>query len=60
MIMRLLDSGYWHARWSDQAWAQWPKWRAIERKDFFQPDWSCTRERLTEIAVALDAAQERG
>lgn len=30
-----LDSGYWHVRWCDEIWAQWPCGRACEPGDFF-------------------------
>ena len=33
--VRLLDSGYWHVRWSDHRWMQWPRGREPTMRDGF-------------------------
>jgi len=35
MTLELLESGYWHARFSMNQFIQWPKWRDPERSDCF-------------------------
>lgn len=45
-IVTVLDSGYWHVRWSAEIWAQWPNTRPVQAEDFFAPSWTATPERV--------------
>ena len=33
--VKLLESGYWHVRWNDNQWLQWPSWREPTLEDGF-------------------------
>ena len=35
LLLKRLESGYWHARWSAEIWAQWPCNRPLIEDDFF-------------------------
>ncbi len=35
MTIKLLESGYWHVRWNDNLWLQWPKWKRPTLADGF-------------------------
>ena len=50
MTLQRLASGYWHARWSSEIWAQWPIDREPREEDFFHA--SSTPERIREAADA--------
>ncbi len=54
-VITRLDSGYWHARWSSEIWAQWPCGRSVEADDFFHS--SATPERLKQCAVLAPAKE---
>lgn len=60
MKLRLLESGYWHARWTSEIWAQWPSHRTLTAEDFFHPAWTATPERIREAMnrVSPPAAQK--
>ena len=59
MKLTRLGTGYWHARWSAEIWAQWPCDRPVRAEDFFHPAWTATRERLAECdKVAAPAAEQ--
>lgn len=47
MRLTRLESGYWHARWSSEIWAQWPTGRPVTLEDFFHD--SGTASRIAEI-----------
>ena len=49
-IVRRLSSGYWRVTWSPEIWAQWPVWRVVHYEDFFNPEWTCTGERVRACA----------
>ena len=57
-----LESGYWHVRWTDEVWAQWPCHRQPLPGDFFNATWTASGERITEAvlrtAVVESAARE--
>lgn len=57
MTLTRLASGYWHARWSDESWAQWRIGYAVQWADFFNPEWTCTRARMLECDQRADEAQ---
>ncbi len=50
MSVRLLESGYWHVRWSANRWFQWPKWRLPTMADGF--GW-VTEKDLRDVLIAL-------
>lgn len=58
-VVKRLDSGYWHVRWSRQAWAQWPVGRSVTREDFFQPGWSYSEARAAEANRLTESITER-
>lgn len=59
MTIRLLTSGYWHARWPG-GFAQWRVGSYPAREDFFQPEWTYSESRAAELnrRAALAATQE--
>lgn len=56
MKLSRLESGYWHARWSSEIWAQWPCHRSVRAEDFFHADYAFTRERAAECDAWTVAA----
>lgn len=48
-----LDSGYWHARWSAEIWAQWPVHRTLCAEDFFHPSYTATPARIAQAMQAV-------
>ncbi len=57
MKLTRLESGHWHARWSNEAWAQWPCHRPVRSDDFFNADWTFTPERMAECDKATAEAR---
>ena len=51
MILTKLSTGYWHAYWNPEVWAQWIGLSPREQ-DFFHPEWTFTRQAEAEAAVA--------
>ena len=46
-----LPSGFWHARWSSEVWAQWPPEREVTLEDFFHH--TGTEARIAQINRAI-------
>jgi len=49
--LKRLSSGYWHARWSDEIWAQWPAGSVITEEAFFHN--TATPQRIAQCYEAL-------
>lgn len=47
MKLTLLPTGYWHARWNSEVWAQWPVGSLPTADDFFHN--TSTPERLAQL-----------
>lgn len=47
-IVKRLESGYWHVRWSAEIWAQWPCGRLPTAADFFHDTGTPERLRIAE------------
>lgn len=63
MTLKMLDSGYWFARWNGEVWAQWPRGRECRYDDFFHPSFSASDARINEAnrrAVSTCAQPETG
>ena len=56
MILRLLSSGYWHARFSANQFIQWPQGRAPLEEDGF--GW-LTWQHFHEAGAGADRAERR-
>jgi hypothetical protein len=57
MTIKRLQSGYWHARWSTEVWAQWPVWESLNRSHFFHGAWTWTAERQRQAQAAAHEAE---
>jgi hypothetical protein len=54
--VKKLDTGYWHARWSSEAWAQWPINRSVREEDFFHASFTYTPERAKQCDTLTQEA----
>lgn len=57
-IVRLLPSGYWHARWNQNRWIQWPNGRAPTLEDGF--GWITPAMQEQAVRSALAPREEAG
>ena len=56
MKLTLLSTGYYHARWNQNLWLQWPKWREATLDDGF--GW-ITEQHVREANRTVDAMVEK-
>ena len=57
--LKYLSTGYWHARWSSQVWAQWPVGSELTEGAFFIRSTATTEriEQCYEIIIKVEASQ---
>lgn len=59
MTLTKLESGYYHATWGSEIWAQWPCGRLVQAEDFFHPGITFILTRQAECDKAQAAAEAR-